>query len=111
MADPVPEEVKHDRLLRLQRVLERQQTAFNANCLGKSFEVLFERRGRYPGQIVGRSPYLQAVQDPGEDTPVPIGGEPAVPFAPFGPTSPFGRSAPARPHAPAPQPDTTPAVS
>src|SRR5580692_632902 len=41
MSDQVPEDVKHERLLRLQRVLERQQTAFNASCLGKSFEVLF----------------------------------------------------------------------
>src|SRR4030088_1623036 len=62
MAEQVPEEVKHERLQRLQRAIERQQTAFNANCLGRSFEVLFERTGRYPGQIVGRSPYLQMVQ-------------------------------------------------
>jgi tRNA-2-methylthio-N6-dimethylallyladenosine synthase len=62
MADQMPEDVKHERLLRLQRAIERQQAAFNGNCLGRSFEVLFERPGRYPGQIVGRSPYLQAVQ-------------------------------------------------
>ena len=61
-AEQVPEDVKHERLQRLQRALERQQAAFNANCLGRSFEVLFERAGRYPGQIVGRSPYLQTVQ-------------------------------------------------
>ena len=61
-AEQVPEDVKRERLQRLQRALERQQAAFNANCLGRSFEVLFERAGRYPGQIVGRSPYLQAVQ-------------------------------------------------
>jgi tRNA-2-methylthio-N6-dimethylallyladenosine synthase len=62
MADQVPEDVKHERLQRLQRAVERQQTAFNANCLGRSVPVLFERAGRYPGQIVGRSPYLQTVQ-------------------------------------------------
>jgi tRNA-2-methylthio-N6-dimethylallyladenosine synthase len=61
-ATQVPEDVKHERLQRLQRALERQQAAFNANCLGRRFEVLFERAGRYPGQIVGRSPYLQTVQ-------------------------------------------------
>ncbi len=61
-AEPVPEDVKHERLLRLQRVIERQQTDFNASFLGRSLEVLFERSGRYPGQIVGRSPYLQTVQ-------------------------------------------------
>jgi tRNA-2-methylthio-N6-dimethylallyladenosine synthase len=62
VADQVPEDVKHERLQRLQRAVERQQTAFNANCLGRSVPVLFERSGRYPGQIVGRSPYLQTVQ-------------------------------------------------
>jgi tRNA-2-methylthio-N6-dimethylallyladenosine synthase len=54
--------VKHERLQRLQRAVERQQTAFNANCLGRRLEVLLERAGRHPGQIVGRSPYLQTVQ-------------------------------------------------
>ena len=62
MAEQIADDVKHERLQRLQRAIERQQTAFNANCLGRSFEVLFERTGRYPGQIVGRSPYLQTVQ-------------------------------------------------
>jgi tRNA-2-methylthio-N6-dimethylallyladenosine synthase len=62
MADRVPEEVQHERLQRLQRTVERQQKAFNANCLGRSLEILFERTGRYPGQIVGRTPYLQTVQ-------------------------------------------------
>ena len=62
MVDQVPEDVKHERLQRLQRAVERQQTAFNANCLGRRLEVLLERAGRHPGQIVGRSPYLQTVQ-------------------------------------------------
>jgi len=61
----VAEDVKSERLQRLQRAIDRQQAAFNARCLGRSFEVLFERTGRYPGQIVGRSPYLQPVQVPG----------------------------------------------
>jgi tRNA-2-methylthio-N6-dimethylallyladenosine synthase len=61
-ADQVPEDVKHERLLRLQRAIEQRQTAFNAQFLGRSFDVLFERTGRHPGQIVGRSPYLQTVQ-------------------------------------------------
>jgi tRNA-2-methylthio-N6-dimethylallyladenosine synthase len=45
----------------LQRAIERQQSAFNAACVGRTFDVLFEKVGRRPGQIVGRSPYLQAV--------------------------------------------------
>jgi tRNA-2-methylthio-N6-dimethylallyladenosine synthase len=62
MGDQVPEDVKSERLQRLQRVIERHQAAFNARCLGRSFEVLFEKQGRHAGQIVGRSPYLQPVQ-------------------------------------------------
>jgi tRNA-2-methylthio-N6-dimethylallyladenosine synthase len=30
--------------------------------VGRTFDVLFERAGRYPGQLVGRTPYLHAVQ-------------------------------------------------
>jgi tRNA-2-methylthio-N6-dimethylallyladenosine synthase len=62
MAEQVPEEVKSERLQRLQAAIDRQQAAFNARALGRTFEVLFERPGRYAGQIVGRSPYLQPVQ-------------------------------------------------
>ena len=61
MDDQVPEAVKTERLHRLQELLERQQTAFNAACVGKTLPVLFERRGRHAGQLVGRSPYLQSV--------------------------------------------------
>ncbi len=61
MACPVPEDVKAERLARLQAVLARQQQDFNQSCLGRRLPVLFEKEGRYPGQIVGRSPYLQAV--------------------------------------------------
>ena len=54
--------VKVERLARLQAAIDRQQDAFNRACAGKSFDVLFEKQGRLPGQIVGRSPYLQPVQ-------------------------------------------------
>jgi tRNA-2-methylthio-N6-dimethylallyladenosine synthase len=57
----VDDEVKSDRLARLQALLERQQQAFNRSTLGRTVPVLFERVGRNPGQIVGRSPYLQGV--------------------------------------------------
>jgi tRNA-2-methylthio-N6-dimethylallyladenosine synthase len=62
MADQVPEDVKSERLARLQAAVERQQDAFNARCVGRTFDVLFEKAGRYQGQLVGRSPYLQPVQ-------------------------------------------------
>jgi tRNA-2-methylthio-N6-dimethylallyladenosine synthase len=60
-ASQVPEDVKTARLAELQALLVRQQQAFNAQCEGRSFSVLFEKEGRKPGQAVGRSPYLQPV--------------------------------------------------
>ena len=60
--DQIPDDVKSERLHRLQAAIDRQQAAFNARCRGRIFDVLFEKPGRYPGQIVGRSPYLQPVQ-------------------------------------------------
>jgi tRNA-2-methylthio-N6-dimethylallyladenosine synthase len=61
MAGQVAEEVKEERLARLLALLEQQQRAFNASQVGRTLEVLFEREGRHDGQILGRSPYLQAV--------------------------------------------------
>jgi tRNA-2-methylthio-N6-dimethylallyladenosine synthase len=68
MADQCTDEVKSERLYRLQAAIDRQQAAFNARCRGRSFDVLFEKPGRHPGQIVGRSPYLQPVQVMGPST-------------------------------------------
>ena len=62
MDEQIDEQTKSERLQRLQQVIDRNQAAFNRRCLGCSFDVLFERHGRYPGQLVGRSPYLQPVQ-------------------------------------------------
>ncbi len=61
MPDQVPDGVKGERLSRLQELIEDQQARFNASCVGRTLPVLFERRGRHAGQLVGRSPYLQAV--------------------------------------------------
>jgi tRNA-2-methylthio-N6-dimethylallyladenosine synthase len=60
--DQVPEPDKIERLARLQQQLEQHRQAFNVQCRGKILSVLFERPGRLPGQLVGRSPYLQPVQ-------------------------------------------------
>ena len=62
MDDQVDEDVKSERLQRLQDAIDRSQAAFNRRCLGRTFDVLFERPGRHAGQLVGRSPYLQPVQ-------------------------------------------------
>jgi len=63
--DQVPDAVKTDRLLRLQKLLDSQQAAFNAQCVGRTLPILFEKPGRRPGQLAGRSPYLQAVHAEG----------------------------------------------
>ena len=61
LPDQVSEEIKTERLLRVQNLLEDQQVSFNERCVGQTLSVLFERSGRRPGQLIGRSPYLQAV--------------------------------------------------
>jgi len=61
MAGQVDEGVKTERLARLNALLEAQQRDFNAGMVGRTLPVLFEKPGRHPGQVVGRSPYLQAV--------------------------------------------------
>src|SRR5476651_1320424 len=48
-----------ERLVRLQELIDSQQSAFNRAMIGKSVDVLFERAARNPGQIVGRTAYLQ----------------------------------------------------
>jgi tRNA-2-methylthio-N6-dimethylallyladenosine synthase len=62
MADQVPAEVKAERLQRLQAAITRHQRVFNAAFAGRDLDVLLEKPGKLPGQLVGRSPYLQAVQ-------------------------------------------------
>jgi len=48
-----------ERLVRLQELIDSQQSAFNRATIGKTVDVLFERTARNPGQIVGRTAYLQ----------------------------------------------------
>jgi tRNA-2-methylthio-N6-dimethylallyladenosine synthase len=61
MDDQVPPDEKSDRLQRLQAAITRQQRGFNAGFAGRTIDVLLEKPGKLPGQIVGRSPYSQAV--------------------------------------------------
>jgi tRNA-2-methylthio-N6-dimethylallyladenosine synthase len=57
----VAEEVKAERLERLQALLFRQQHDFARGCIGKEIDLLLEKPGRLLGQLVGRSPWLQPV--------------------------------------------------
>ena len=63
----VPDPVKAARLQELQALLDAQAASFNSGCVDRTLPVLLERPGRHPGQLVGRSPYLQAVQVAGPD--------------------------------------------
>jgi tRNA-2-methylthio-N6-dimethylallyladenosine synthase len=61
MEDAVPEDVKSDRLAKLQDVVNAQQMAFNESFIGRSVPVLLDRRGRSGSQLAGRSPWMHAV--------------------------------------------------
>ncbi len=65
--DQVPEEIKSARLARLQELLLEQQLTFNEKSLNQEFDLLLERQGRQDGQLIGRSPYLQAVHIEAKD--------------------------------------------
>jgi tRNA-2-methylthio-N6-dimethylallyladenosine synthase len=61
LPDHVPEDVKVERLERLQSLLLKQQAEFAKSCVGKVVDLLLEKPGRMPGQLIGRSPWLQSV--------------------------------------------------
>jgi tRNA-2-methylthio-N6-dimethylallyladenosine synthase len=61
MGDQVPEKEKSERLQRLQALLNRQQLEFNESFMGKTMEILLEKKGKREGQLIGRSPWLQSV--------------------------------------------------
>lgn len=61
MPAQVPEQTKAERLLALQTLLDQQLRAFNASSIGRTMDVLLTGLGRHAGQLVGRTPYLQAV--------------------------------------------------
>ncbi|MBV2360064.1 tRNA (N6-isopentenyl adenosine(37)-C2)-methylthiotransferase MiaB [Thalassococcus sp. CAU 1522] len=59
--DQVPEDIKDDRLQRLQALITRQQRAVQDAMVGREVAVLFEKPGRMAGQMVGKSEHLHAV--------------------------------------------------
>ena len=66
MDGQVPREVMDERLQRLQAALGRDQLAFNQASVGRRCSVLVERKGKKPGQWLGKSPWLQSVHFEGE---------------------------------------------
>ena len=61
MDGQIAAEVMDDRLQQLQAALTRDRLAFNQNSLGRRCQVLIERKGKLPGQWLGKSPWLQSV--------------------------------------------------
>jgi tRNA-2-methylthio-N6-dimethylallyladenosine synthase len=94
--DQVPEAVKDARLAQLQTLIKTQQDAFNRATVGRVLPVLFERRGRHPGQLVGRSPFMQGVHVAAPDG--LLGGVAEVEILGAGPNSLAGRLSPPAVH-------------
>jgi tRNA-2-methylthio-N6-dimethylallyladenosine synthase len=67
MPDQVPEAVKTERLAALNEQITLQMRDFGRSVVGRTLDVLIEKPGRMPGQIGGRSPYLQAVHMDGPE--------------------------------------------
>ncbi|MFN3718466.1 MAG: tRNA (N6-isopentenyl adenosine(37)-C2)-methylthiotransferase MiaB [Rhizobium rhizophilum] len=61
LPDHVAEDVKTERLALLQALLLEQQQAFMQSMIGKTIDLLLEKPGRMPGQLIGRSPWLHSV--------------------------------------------------
>ena len=61
MEDQVPAELADERLQRLQALINAQQLDFNQATVGRRTSVLLERRGKHPGQLIGKSPWLQSI--------------------------------------------------
>ena len=61
MEGQIPRDIMDDRLQRLQARITEHQLAFNRSKVGFDTKVLIERRGKLPGQMIGRSPWLQSV--------------------------------------------------
>ena len=88
MDGAVPREVMDERLQRLQAALNRHQLAFNQRSVGRICDVLVERKGKRPGQFLGKSPWLQSVYFESSDAfPVSIGSIVRVELAEAGPKS------------------------
>ena len=61
MEQQIPKDVNDARLQALQAVINAQQLAFNQATVGRDTTIMIERRGKLPGQWIGKSPWLQSV--------------------------------------------------
>lgn len=61
MTDQIPEEVKEERLAILQSLINEKQKTFNNQTVGKTLDVLLVKDGKHDKQLVGRTPYYQAI--------------------------------------------------
>ncbi|MGB0686856.1 MAG: tRNA (N6-isopentenyl adenosine(37)-C2)-methylthiotransferase MiaB [Paracoccaceae bacterium] len=59
--EQIPEDLKTERLHRLQALIATQQRDIQDQMVGRKVNVLFEKNGRFDGQMVGKSEYLHAV--------------------------------------------------
>lgn len=84
MSGQIAAEVMDERLQRLQARITAHQTAFNAASVGRQTDILIERTGRRPGQMIGKSPWLQSVH---LETGAAIGDIVAVDLLSAGPNS------------------------
>lgn len=90
LSEQVAPSVMDERLYRLQALVEQHRQEFNHAMVGRTVEVLLERTGRHPGQLAGKTPYMQAVQI--ESTTHRIGDRVMVLIERAGSNSLFGRA-------------------
>ena len=69
MEDQIAPEVMDERLQRLQHRITENQLAFNRSTVGRDTQILIERKGRFAGQMIGKSPWLQSVHVETDATP------------------------------------------
>ena len=84
MEGAIASEVMEDRLQRLHQAIGKTQLAFNQSSVGRDTQLLIERKGRRPGQMIGRSPWLQSVH---VETDAPAGTMLDVTLVSAGPNS------------------------
>ena len=84
MEGAVDSQLMNARLQQLQERIADHSLAFNRASVGRDTRILLDRQGRRPGQMIGKSPWLQSVHI---DTDAPIGTMLDVTLTSAGPNS------------------------